>query len=70
MEVSLSGCKCSIKNIRLIQEKTLEEVSSFTNIPIDVLKGYEQDPGNIPLHEAVKLLSYYKINFKNIMFFI
>ncbi|GJM84234.1 hypothetical protein HMSSN139_67300 [Paenibacillus sp. HMSSN-139] len=67
-EAYLCECSRDIKNVRLNKNISLEEVSNETNIPVDALVLYEDKPCDIPLTDAVKLLSMYKTDFKSIRF--
>lgn len=61
-------CIRDIKNVRLYKNITLVQLSEKTDIPIDTLIIYEDNPSDIPLTDAVKILSQYNINFKSVRF--
>lgn len=58
----------SISFIRNQKSYSIEEVSANTGIDVNALISYESHPETIPLNTAVKLLEFYKVNFKNVRF--
>lgn len=52
-----------LRSLRIIHDKTVEEVAKSTKLNKDTIYRYEKDSSSIKLYILNKLLSYYELDF-------